>query len=55
MIRKAIISAAGLGFLLATKAQTREMLPFVDKHVIQYAVEEATSLGIEDILILSSF
>ena len=55
MIRKAIIPAAGLGtrFLPATKAQPKEMLPVVDKPVIQYVVEEAISSGIKDILIIT--
>jgi len=51
MIRKAVIPAAGLGtrFLPATKAQPKEMLPVVDKPVIQYVVEEAIASGIKDI------
>ncbi len=55
MIRKAVIPAAGLGtrFLPATKAQPKEMLPVVDKPVIQYVVEEAISSGIQDILIIT--
>jgi UTP--glucose-1-phosphate uridylyltransferase len=55
MIRKAVIPAAGLGtrFLPATKAQPKEMLPVVDKPVIQYVVEEAVSSGIKDILIIT--
>ncbi len=55
MIRKAVIPAAGLGtrFLPATKAQPKEMLPVVDKPVIQYVVEEAVASGIEDILIIT--
>ena len=55
MIRKAVIPAAGLGtrFLPATKAQPKEMLPVVDKPVIQYVVEEAISSGIKDILIIT--
>ncbi len=55
MIKKAVIPAAGLGtrFLPATKAQPKEMLPVVDKPVIQYVVEEARSSGIEDILIIT--
>lgn len=54
-IRKAIIPAAGLGlrFLPATKSQPKEMLPLVDKPVIQYVVEEAVSSGIRDILIIT--
>ena len=52
---KAIIPAAGLGtrFLPATKAQPKEMLPVVDKPVIQYVVEEACDAGVDDILIVT--
>jgi len=55
-IHKAIIPAAGLGtrMLPATKAIPKEMLPIVDKPVIQYVVEEAVSAGITDILIIIS-
>jgi UTP--glucose-1-phosphate uridylyltransferase len=55
MIRKAVIPAAGLGtrFLPATKAQPKEMLPVVDKPVIQYVVEEAIASGIKNILIIT--
>jgi UTP--glucose-1-phosphate uridylyltransferase len=55
MIRKAVIPAAGLGtrFLPATKAQPKEMLPVVDKPVIQYVVEEAIAAGINEILIIT--
>lgn len=54
-IRKVIIPAAGLGtrFLPITKAQPKEMLPVVDKPVIQYVVEEAILSGIDDILIIT--
>lgn len=54
-IRKAVIPAAGMGtrFLPITRAQPKEMLPVVDKPVIQYVVEEAISSGIEDILIIT--
>ncbi|MBI4402067.1 MAG: UTP--glucose-1-phosphate uridylyltransferase GalU [Nitrospirae bacterium] len=54
-IRKAIIPAAGLGtrFLPATKASPKEMLPLVDKPLIQYAVEEAVASGIEEIIIIT--
>ena len=54
-IRKAVFPAAGLGtrFLPATKAQPKEMLPLVDKPVIQYVIEEAVASGIEDILIVT--
>jgi UTP--glucose-1-phosphate uridylyltransferase len=54
-VRKAIIPAAGLGtrFLPATKASPKEMLPLVDKPLIQYAVEEAVASGIEDIIVIT--
>jgi UTP--glucose-1-phosphate uridylyltransferase len=54
-VKKAVIPAAGLGtrFLPATKAQPKEMLPLVDKPAIQYVVEEAVSVGITDILIIT--
>jgi UTP--glucose-1-phosphate uridylyltransferase len=54
-VRKAVIPAAGLGtrFLPATKAQPKEMLPLVDKPVIQYVVEEAARAGLRDILIIT--
>ena len=55
LIRKAILPAGGLGtrFLPATKASPKEMLPIVDKPMIQYAVEEAQSCGIEDFIIIT--
>lgn len=54
-IRKAVIPAAGFGtrFLPETKALPKEMLPVVDKPVIQYVVEEAVSSGIKDIIIVT--
>lgn len=54
-VRKAVIPAAGLGtrFLPATKASPKEMLPVVDKPVIQYVVEEAAEAGIESVLIVT--
>ena len=54
-IRKAVFPAAGLGtrFLPATKASPKEMLPLVDKPLIQYGVEEAVASGIESILIVT--
>lgn len=54
-IRKAVIPAAGFGtrFLPQTKAMPKEMLPIVDKPVIQYVVEEAVASGIEDIVIVT--
>ncbi|MGM9522704.1 MAG: UTP--glucose-1-phosphate uridylyltransferase GalU [Oscillospiraceae bacterium] len=55
-IRKAVIPAAGLGtrMLPATKTVPKEMLPLVDKPVIQYIIEEAVASGIEDILIVTN-
>ena len=54
-ITKCIIPAAGYGtrFLPATKAMPKEMLPIVDKPIIQYVVEEAVSSGIEDIILVT--
>jgi len=54
-IRKAIFPAAGLGtrFLPATKASPKEMLPLVDKPLIQYVVEEAVASGIESVIIVT--
>ncbi len=54
-VRKAVFPAAGLGtrFLPATKASPKEMLPLVDKPLIQYAIEEAVASGIESILIIT--
>jgi len=54
-VRKVVIPAAGFGtrFLPMTKAQPKEMLPVVDKPVIQYVVEEAITSGITDILIIT--
>ena len=55
-IRKAIIPVAGMGtrFLPATKAQPKEMLPVVDKPVIQYIVEEAVAAGIEEVIFVTA-
>jgi UTP--glucose-1-phosphate uridylyltransferase len=55
-VRKAVFPVAGLGtrFLPATKASPKEMLPIVDKPLIQYAVEEAMDAGITDIIFISS-
>src|SRR4026209_413674 len=55
-VRKAVFPAAGWGtrFLPATKAQPKEMLPLVDKPVIQYAVEAAVAAGIEQVIIVTS-
>ena len=54
-VRKAVLPAAGLGtrFLPATKAQPKEMLPVVDKPLIQYVVEECVASGIENIIIVT--
>ncbi len=54
-IRKAVFPVAGLGsrFLPATKAQPKEMLPIVDKPLIQYAVEEAVAAGIEEMIFIT--
>lgn len=56
-IRKAVIPAAGFGtrFLPQTKAMPKEMLPVVDKPVIQYVVEEAVAAGIEDIIMVTGW
>jgi UTP--glucose-1-phosphate uridylyltransferase len=54
-VRKAVLPAAGLGtrFLPATKAQPKEMLPVVDKPLVQYVVEECVASGIEHIIIVT--
>src|ERR1035437_9629470 len=54
-IRKVVIPAAGFGtrFLPQTKAMPKEMLPIVDKPVIQYVVEEAVESGIKDVIIVT--
>jgi len=54
-VRKAVFPAAGLGtrFLPATKAQPKEMLPLVDKPLIQYGVEEAKLSGVQNIIIVT--
>ena len=56
-IRKAVIAAAGMGtrFLPQTKAMPKEMLPLVDKPIIQYIVEELVDAGIEDIIIVTGY
>jgi len=55
-IRKAVIPAAGLGtrFLPVTKAVPKEMIPIIDKPMIQYIVEEAVESGIEDIVLITA-
>src|SRR5512137_2065573 len=54
-VRKAVFPAAGLGtrFLPVTKAQPKEMLPLVDKPVIQYGVEEACESGVDNIILVT--
>ena len=54
-VRKAVFPAAGLGtrFLPATKASPKEMLPLVDKPLIQYSVEEAAASGVDSVLIVT--
>src|SRR5512144_1592171 len=54
-VRKAVFPVAGLGsrFLPATKASPKEMLPIVDKPLIQYAVEEAAAAGITDMVFIT--
>ncbi len=55
-IRKAVITAAGWGmrFLPVTKAQPKEMLPLVDRPLIQYSVEEAVNSGIEQVIMVTA-
>ena len=54
-VKKAVIPAAGLGtrFLPATKSMPKEMLPIIDKPIIQFVVEEAIASGIEDIIVIT--
>ena len=54
-VRKAVFPAAGLGtrFLPATKASPKEMLPLVDKPLIQYVVEEAVASGVESVIVVT--
>ena len=54
-VRKAVFPVAGLGtrFLPATKASPKEMLPIVDKPLIQYAVEEAVAAGVTDMIFVT--
>lgn len=56
-VRKAVIAAAGFGtrFLPQTKAMPKEMLPLVDKPIIQYIVEELVGAGVEDIIIVTGY
>jgi UTP--glucose-1-phosphate uridylyltransferase len=55
LVRKAVFPAAGLGtrFLPVTKAQPKEMLPLVDKPIIQYGVEEAVAAGVDNIILVT--
>ncbi|MEJ2402005.1 MAG: sugar phosphate nucleotidyltransferase, partial [Xanthomonadales bacterium] len=55
-VRKAVFPVAGMGtrFLPATKSIPKEMLPIVDKPLIQYAVEEALEAGIETLIFITS-
>jgi UTP--glucose-1-phosphate uridylyltransferase len=57
IVRKAVIAAAGFGtrFLPQTKAMPKEMLPIVDKPIIQYIVEELVNAGIEDVVIVTGY
>jgi UTP--glucose-1-phosphate uridylyltransferase len=56
-VRKAVIAAAGFGtrFLPQTKAMPKEMLPLVDKPIIQHIVEELVEAGIEDVIIVTGY
>lgn len=56
-VRKAVIAAAGFGtrFLPQTKAMPKEMLPLVDKPIVQYIVEELVEAGIQDIIIVTGY
>lgn len=56
-VRKAVIAAAGFGtrFLPQTKAMPKEMLPLIDKPIIQYVVEELVAAGVKDIIIVSNY
>ena len=56
LIKKAVLPVAGLGtrFLPASKAIPKEMLPIIDKPLVQYAVEEAVNVGINEIIFITS-
>ena len=56
MIKKAVLPVAGFGtrFLPASKATPKEMLPIIDKPLVQYAVEEAINIGIDEIIFITS-
>ena len=57
MIKKAVLPVAGLGtrFLPVSKAIPKEMLPIIDKPLVQYAVEEAVNVGINEIIFNNSY
>ena len=56
MIKKAVLPVAGIGtrFLPASKATPKEMLPIIDKPLVQYAVEEAIEIGIDEIIFITN-
>ena len=56
MVKKAVLPVAGFGtrFLPASKAIPKEMLPIIDKPLVQYAVEEAVNIGVEEIIFITS-
>ena len=56
MIKKAVLPVAGVGtrFLPASKATPKEMLPIIDKPLVQYAVEEAIDVGVDEIIFITS-
>jgi UTP--glucose-1-phosphate uridylyltransferase len=56
MIKKAVLPVAGFGtrFLPASKAIPKEMLPIIDKPLVQYAVEEALNIGVDEIIFITS-
>ena len=56
MVKIAVLPVAGLGtrFLPASKAIPKEMLPIIDKPLIQYAVEEAINIGVDEIIFITS-
>ena len=57
MIKKAVLPVAGFGtrFLPASKAIPKEMLPIIDKPLLQYAVEEAINIGVDEIIFITIF
>ena len=56
MIKKAVLPVAGLGtrFLPASKSIPKEMLPIIDKPLVQYAVEEAINIGVDEIIFITT-